>query len=57
MATPGNEMKTKPSWRRYEDGNQDWESWTDKIFAQDTLPQVSDLCAQDPAVPGQLSLG
>ena len=35
MATPANEINTKPSWRRYEDGHQEWESWTDKIFAQD----------------------
>ena len=35
MATSSDDMKTKPSWRRYEDGNDVWEKLTDKIFNQD----------------------
>lgn len=35
MATSSDDMKTKPSWRRYEDGNHVWEKLTDKIFNQD----------------------
>ena len=35
MATSSDDMKTKPSWRRFEDGNHVWEKLTDKIFNQD----------------------
>ena len=36
MATPSDEMKTKLTWRRFEDGEDQWDSFTDKIFREDT---------------------
>ena len=35
MATPSDEMTDKLTWRRFEDGDHDWGSWTDKIFVAD----------------------
>jgi glutamate synthase (NADPH/NADH) small chain len=32
MATPGEEVTKNLSWRRYEDGNDQWDEWTDNIF-------------------------
>lgn len=36
MATPTESINTKLTWRRFEDGDHQWESLTDKIFVQDT---------------------
>lgn len=36
MATPTAQINTKLTWRRFEDGDHEWESLTDKIFVQDT---------------------
>ena len=36
MATPSDEMNTKLTWRRFEDGNNKWDYFTDKIFNEDT---------------------
>ena len=36
MATSSDEMNTKLSWRRFEDGDNQWDSFTDKIFNEDT---------------------
>jgi len=59
MATPGTEieMKTKPSWRRYADGDQDWESWTDKIFAQDTSHKCPTYVHKTPPCQGSCPSG
>ena len=35
MATPSDEMNTKLTWRRFEDGQNEWDSFTDKIFNED----------------------
>ncbi len=32
MATSSDEMNTKLSYRRFEDGDHEWDSWTDNIF-------------------------
>jgi len=32
MATPGEEVTKNLSWRRYEDGDTQWDDWTDNIF-------------------------
>jgi NADPH-dependent glutamate synthase beta subunit-like oxidoreductase len=57
MATPVNEMKTKPSWRRYEDGHAEWESWTDKIFNQDTSHKCPTYVHKTPPCQGSCPSG
>jgi len=57
MATPVNEMKTKPSWRRFEDGDQEWESWTDKIFVQDTSHKCPTYVHKTPPCQGSCPSG
>ena len=32
MATPGEEVTKNLNWRRYEDGDDQWDEWTDNIF-------------------------
>ncbi|MEW8690003.1 MAG: NAD(P)-binding protein [Candidatus Thiodiazotropha endolucinida] len=36
MATPSEEMKKQITWRRFEDGENQWDDWGDKIFLEDT---------------------
>ncbi len=57
MATPSNEMKTKPSWRRFEDGHNEWESWTDKIFNQDTSHKCPTYVHKTPPCQGSCPSG
>jgi NADPH-dependent glutamate synthase beta subunit-like oxidoreductase len=57
MATPSNEMKTKPSWRRYQDGDYEWESWTDKIFVQDTSHKCPTYVHKTPPCQGSCPSG
>ncbi len=57
MATPSNEMKNKPSWRRYEDGDQSWESLTDKIFVQDTSHKCPTYVHKTPPCQGSCPSG
>ncbi len=57
MATPSNEMKTKPSWRRYEDGQHEWEAWTDKIFNQDTSHKCPTYVHKTPPCQGSCPSG
>ena len=57
MATPVNEMKTKPSWRRFEDGDDLWESLTEKIFAQDTSHKCPTYVHKTPPCQGSCPSG
>ncbi len=57
MATPANEMKTKPSWRRFEDGDQTWESLTEKIFVQDTSHKCPTYVHKTPPCQGSCPSG
>jgi len=57
MATPVNEMKTKPSWRRFEDGDHTWESWTDKIFKEDTSHKCPTYVHKTPPCQGSCPSG
>lgn len=36
MSTPSEEMKNQITWRRYEDGENEWDDWGEKIFREDT---------------------
>lgn len=57
MATPGNEMKSKPSWRRFQDGHAEWESWTDKIFNQDSSHKCPTYVHKTPPCQGSCPSG
>ena len=57
MATPVNEMKTKPSWRRFEDGDHTWESLTEKIFVQDTSHKCPTYVHKTPPCQGSCPSG
>ena len=36
MSTSSEEMKSNLTFRRYDEGDNEWDDWTDQIFAQDT---------------------
>jgi len=36
MSTSSEEMKSKLTFRRFDEGENEWDDWTDKIFVQDT---------------------
>ncbi len=57
MATSSDEMKTKPSWRRYEDGNSAWDKLTDKIFNQDRSHKCPTYVHKTPPCQGSCPSG
>ena len=57
MATPSDEMNTKLSWRRFEDGDNEWGSWTDKIFVQDTSYKCPTYIHKTPPCQGSCPSG
>ncbi|MBK1716863.1 NAD(P)-binding protein [Thiocystis violacea] len=57
MATSSDEMKTKPSWRRFEDGNQVWDDLTDKIFNQDRSHKCPTYVHKTPPCQGSCPSG
>ena len=56
MATSSEEM-TKLSWRRYEDGDNVWDSLTDKIFVQDTSHKCPTYVHKTPPCQGSCPSG
>ena len=57
MATPSDEMNTKLTWRRYEDGDHEWDSYTDKIFVQDTSHKCPTYVHKTPPCQGSCPSG
>jgi NADPH-dependent glutamate synthase beta subunit-like oxidoreductase/Pyruvate/2-oxoacid:ferredoxin oxidoreductase delta subunit len=67
MATPTEEMNTKLNYRRFEEGDKEWDSWGDKIFAQDTsykcptyihkTPPCQGSCPSGEDIRGWLAIG
>lgn len=57
MATSSDEMKTRPSWRRFEDGNQVWEKLTDQIFNQDRSHKCPTYVHKTPPCQGSCPSG
>ena len=56
MATPSDEMKTKLTWRRFEDGKHTWDDLTEKIFVEEVeLAIVSHPAVADVLVCGRPS--
>ena len=57
MATSSDEMKTKVSWRRYEDGDHTWDNLTEKIFVQDTSHKCPTYVHKTPPCQGSCPSG
>ncbi len=57
MATPSDEMTDKITWRRYEDGDHDWGSWTDKIFVADESYKCPTYVHKTPPCQGSCPSG
>ena len=57
MATPSEEMNTKLTWRRFEDGEHEWDSWTDKIFVADESHKCPTYVHKTPPCQGSCPSG
>ena len=57
MATSGNEIKTDLTFRKYEDGNQEWDSNTDRIFKEDTSHKCPTYVHRTPPCQGSCPSG
>ena len=57
MATPSDEMNEKLTWRRFEDGNNKWDSFTDKIFKEDTSHKCPTYVHKTPPCQGSCPSG
>ena len=57
MATPSDEMNTKLTWRRFEDGNNQWDSFTKKIFNEDTSHKCPTYVHKTPPCQGSCPSG
>ena len=57
MATPSDEMNTKLTWRRFEDGENRWDSFTDKIFKEDTSHKCPTYVHKTPPCQGSCPSG
>ncbi len=56
MATPSEEMK-KITWRRFEEGDNEWDSWGDKIFREDTSYKCPTYINRTPPCQGSCPSG
>ena len=56
MATPNDEM-TNLTWRRFEDGNEDWGGWTNKIFVADESYKCPTYIHKTPPCQGSCPSG
>jgi len=57
MATPSDEMNTKLTWRRFEDGEDKWDSFTDQIFVEDTSHKCPTYVHKTPPCQGSCPSG
>jgi len=57
MATPSDEKNTNLTFRRYEEGDKQWDEWTDKIFAQDTSYKCPTYIQKTPPCQGSCPSG
>ena len=57
MATPSDEMNEKLTWRRFEDGEHQWDSYTDKIFNEDTSHKCPTYVHKTPPCQGSCPSG
>ena len=59
MATSQDDMNTKLTFRKFKDGqtNNDWDSWSDKIFNQDTSHKCPTYVHRTPPCQGSCPSG
>ncbi|MBT3027727.1 MAG: NAD(P)-binding protein [Candidatus Thiodiazotropha sp. (ex Ctena orbiculata)] len=57
MATPSEEMKKQITWRRFEDGENEWDDWGDKIFLEDTSYKCPTYINRTPPCQGSCPSG
>ncbi|MEA3277938.1 MAG: NAD(P)-binding protein [Pseudomonadota bacterium] len=57
MATTSDDMKTKVSWRRFKDGDYEWNDLTKQIFAQDTSHKCPTYVHKTPPCQGSCPSG
>ncbi|OOZ43036.1 NAD(P)-binding protein [Solemya elarraichensis gill symbiont] len=57
MATSSDEMNTKLSYRRFEEGDDQWGSWTDKIFNEDNSHKCPTYVNKTPPCQGSCPSG
>jgi len=67
MATPTEEMSINLNFRRYEEGDHDWDDWSEKIFVEDTshkcptyihkTPPCQGSCPSGEDIRGYLAIG
>jgi NADPH-dependent glutamate synthase beta subunit-like oxidoreductase len=57
MATPSEEMKKQITWRRFEDGENQWDDWSDKIFQEDTSYKCPTYINRTPPCQGSCPSG
>nr|AFI78410.1 intracellular sulfur oxidation protein DsrL [uncultured bacterium ws020C1] len=57
MATPSDEMNTKLTWRRFEEGDNTWDSFTDQIFNEDTSHKCPTYIHKTPPCQGSCPSG
>ncbi|MCB1905398.1 MAG: glutamate synthase, partial [Gammaproteobacteria bacterium] len=57
MATPTETMKSNLNFRRYEDGENEWDDWSEKIFAQDSSHKCPTYIHKTPPCQGSCPSG
>ena len=57
MATPTQEANTKLSFRRFQDGDTSWGSWSEKIFVEDTSHKCPTYIHKTPPCQGSCPSG
>ena len=57
MATPSEEINTKLTWRRFKEGDNEWQDLTEKIFVQDTSHKCPTYVHRTPPCQGSCPSG
>ncbi|WP_456418070.1 NAD(P)-binding protein [Thiolapillus sp.] len=57
MATPSDEMTKNITWRRFEEGKNKWDDWTDDIFNYDTSHKCPTYVHETPPCQGSCPSG
>ncbi|MCU7811940.1 MAG: FAD-dependent oxidoreductase, partial [Candidatus Thiodiazotropha sp. (ex Notomyrtea botanica)] len=57
MATPSEEMKKPITWRRYEEGENEWDDWGEMIFSEDTSHKCPTYINRTPPCQGSCPSG
>jgi glutamate synthase (NADPH/NADH) small chain len=57
MSTSSEEMKSNLTFRRYDEGDNEWDDWTDQIFVQDTSHKCPTYIQKTPPCQGSCPSG